>query len=98
MKLPLTVGPWLLEDTIYEADHRTVAAVRGRDDAAEVAAFIVAACNNYQSLLDTLQSHQAVGDHVEICPCCGIGANCTTYNGLAQKAIDLTKSALEEAE
>ena len=49
-------------------------------------------------LFTALKAHQSVGDHVEICPRCGVGASCVEYNGLAQKAIDLTKAALTQVE
>ena len=49
-------------------------------------------------LLTALQAHQSVGAHVDVCPRCGDSATCTTYNGLARKANELTKLALKAIE
>lgn len=49
-------------------------------------------------LLAALQAHQSVGVHVATCPRCGDGARCYTFNGLAKKADELTRSALAQIE
>ena len=59
---------------------------------------IVKRCNAHADLLAALQAHQAVGEHVATCLQCGDSAPCYTYNGLARKADELTKSALAKVE
>lgn len=93
IKLPLrTSGKWGTE--IRDASGYQLASVTGIIRAKEV----VTACNSHQVLLTALQAHQDVGDHVETCPRCGVGANCVEHNGLAKKADELTKSALAKVE
>ena len=58
---------------------------------------IVKAVNAYPKLIAACEAHQAVGDHVQTCSRCGDGRNCNVFNGLAYKADELTRAALEAA-
>ena len=83
-------------DIYDELEH--VATCLGKTPLAEQrAAEIVTAVNAYDALVEALQAHKAVSDHVQACSRCGDGRECNTFNGLAHTAAELTRVALEAA-
>jgi len=68
-----------------------------RETIGETAREIIRAVNAYDALVEALQAHKAVGDHVQACSRCGDGRECNTFNGLAHTAAELTRVALEAA-
>ena len=70
-----------------------------------IAAELMQAINAYDALVEALQAHKAVGDHVQTCSRCGDGLlppvwrrlECAEYDRLWNAAGRLTRVALEAA-
>ena len=63
-----------------------------RDQAREYAPLIAAA----PDLLEACKAHNAVGDHVLLCPRCGDGRQCNEYDRLWNKADRMSREAVKK--
>ena len=74
-----------------------------RETIGETAREIIRAVNAYDALVEALQAHKAVSDHVQTCSRCGDGLlpplwrrlECAEYDRLWNAADQLTRAALE---